>query len=165
MPWDWTFEPMSTTPKNDPLALDEAPLPLGPALPPLPVAAASPGAPASFGAGDLERLCTFAIELWRMKTRLARALPLLPAKEGRPFETSVAKLEELLGEWGLSVEDPSGRPYVEGERLEVLLFEPHADLQRPTILQTVKPAVYRHGVLAKQAQVIVGTPQEAEKAP
>jgi hypothetical protein len=164
---------MSTSPKTDPLALDEAPLPLGPALPPLPPAAALlPGAatPATaasgaFGAADLERLCTFAIELWRMKTRLARALPLLPAKEGRPFETSVAKLEELLGEWGLSVEDPSGRPYVEGERLEVLLFEPHADLQRPTILQTVKPAVYRHGVLAKQAQVIVGTPQEGEKAP
>jgi hypothetical protein len=157
-----------STPKNDPLSLDEAPLPL---VPPLPPTAGSPvtpsaGAPAVAASGlDLERLCAFAVELWRMKTRLARALPLLPAKEGRPFETSVAKLEELLGEWGLSVEDPSGRPYVEGERLEVLLFEPHADLQRPTIVQTVKPSVYRHGVLAKPAQVIVGTPQEAEKAP
>jgi hypothetical protein len=152
--------------KPDPLALDEQPLPIAPLGELAPPAATALTAPlASASPHSLERMAAFAIELWRVKTRLNRALPLLPAKEGRPLETSVTKLEELLCEIGLTVEDPAGRPYVEGERLDVLLFEPHAEVSKPTIVQTVKPAVFHQGLLLKLAQVIVAVPQDEKAEP
>jgi len=106
-------------------------------------------------------LCAMAIEVWRLKSRSSRALPLLPPKEGRPLETSVLRLEELLLEARVTIDDPMGRPYTDGERHQVLLFEPRADVARPTVAQTVKPAVFVDGVLFKPAEVIVATPLSA----
>ncbi len=103
-------------------------------------------------------LCALAIEVWRVKGRLSRTLPLLPSKDARPLETSVLRMEELLVDAHVTIDDPTGRPYAEGERHEVLLFEPHAEVVRPTIAQTVKPAVFVEGVLFKPAEIIVATP-------
>ena len=92
-------------------------------------------------------------------------LPLLPPKEARPLEASVLRMEELLVEARVTIDDPTGRPYAEGERHEVLLFEAHADVTRPTIAQTVKPAVFIEGVLFKPAEVVVATPLAGAAAP
>jgi hypothetical protein len=143
---------------SDAFEIDEEPM----ALIPLEVPVALPAAAASKASGLLG---SFAVELWRIKTRLGRALPLLPPKEARPLETSVLRLEELLTEAGITIEDPTGRPYVEGERLEVLLFEPSPQVTRPTIVQTVKPSVYQHNVLLKPAEVIVAIPGTPDAPP
>ena len=143
---------------SDAFKIDEEPMPVLPLE--VPVVATS--GPALSKGSNL--LASVAIELWRIKTRLARALPLLPVKEARPLETSVLRMEELLAEAGVTIEDPVGRPYVEGERLEVLLFEPSAEVTRPTIVQTVKPSIYQNQVLLKPAEVIVATPGAAPDA-
>lgn len=106
-----------------------------------------------------------AVEIWRLGARLKRVAPLLPSKELRPLESSVAKLGEFLERAGLSTDDPEGRSYTEGEQLEVLLFEQSPGLTRPTVLQTVKPAIYRRGILIGRAEVVVGVPPAADAGP
>lgn len=105
---------------------------------------------------------SIAIELWRMQSRLRRTAALLPPKDARPLQKSVERLGDLLAASGVSVDDPVNRPYVEGERLDVLLFEPQHGLERPRVLQTVKPSVFRDGVCVRAAQVIVGVPSESD---
>lgn len=143
-------------PAENGIALDEQPMEVRPF--PLGVSARAP-------VSNAPMLCALAIEVWRVKSRLSRALPLLPPKEGRPLETSVLRMEELLVEARVTIDDPTGRPYADGERHEVLLFEAHADVTRPTIAQTVKPAVFVDGVLFKPAEVIVATPPAGAVAP
>jgi hypothetical protein len=112
---------------------------------------------------DVDALATLAIEAWRIKGRLAKLHETLAAKELRPLEISLAKMEEALATAGVLLDDPQGRPFHEGDPLEVLLFEPSPGLARSTVLQTVKPAVRVAGKLSRRAEVVVGTPAEGAK--
>ncbi|HEY3450475.1 MAG TPA: hypothetical protein VGK67_29235 [Myxococcales bacterium] len=157
-----------------PLAIRDAPIEVGPLdlaawMPPLSALAAPSAAPAlapvaAAGApGSGEALAALAVEVWRMKGRLAKLSEAVPTKEKRPLESAVAKMEEALSAAGVTIEDPEGRPYHDGDPFEVLLFEPSPALARATVLQTVKPAVLVGGRLSRRAEVVVGTPGEAPK--
>lgn len=121
--------------------------------------ASAPGAGAA--PSPVDALASLAVEAWRVKGRLAKLSGAVPAKELRPLEAAVAKMEESLAGAGVSVDDPVGRPFHEGDPFEVLLFEPSPALARPTVVQTVKPAVLLAGKLVRRAEVVVGTPGEA----
>lgn len=147
---DLTVGPLGI--RDAPMALDG--LDLSAWLPP-----AAPAAPAPQAAAAApEVLAAIAVEAWRLKGRLARLKETLAAKEARPIESAVAKMEEALAGAGIQTEDPQGRPYHDGDPFEVLLFEPTPGLARPTVTQTVKPAVLVNGRLARRAEVVVGTP-------
>lgn len=152
---------------DGPLAIKDAPLEVGPLdlsawMPPLPAAASAASAPTPPSAAtSSEPLAAMAVEVWRLKGRLAKLSEAVPAKEKRPLESAVAKLEEALAAAGVTTEDPEGRPFHDGDPFEVLLFEPAPSLSRPTVLQTVKPAVLVAGKVHKRAEVVVGTPGEA----
>mgnify|MGYP001302949573 CR=1 FL=1 len=75
------------------------------------------------------------------------------------MEAAVARMEELLRGASVELEDPAGRPFREGEPVEVLLFEPSPGVKAPTVLQTVKPGVRVAGRLVRRPEVVVGTPQ------
>lgn len=145
--------------KDDPFELRETPLEVGPmdlsAWLPAPVAAAA----ANVEPGSGEPLPGLAVEVWRLRGRLGRLGELLQAKELRPVEAAVARMEELLRAASVELEDPAGRPFREGEPVEVLLFEPSPGLERPMVLQTVKPGVRVGGRLVRRPEVVVGTPQ------
>lgn len=110
---------------------------------------------------DEEPLAALAVEVWRLRGRLGRLRELVDGRELRPLEATVAKMEEVLRGAGVEIDDPQGRPYHDGELLQVLLFEPSPGLERPMVLQTVKPAIRLGGRGFKPAEVIVGTPAEA----
>ena len=147
-----------------PLAIRDQPLEVGPLdlsawMPPAaPSSSGGVPAPAASPAGSPDTLAALAVEVWRMKGRLARLSEAVAAKEKRPLESAVAKMEEALAAAGVTTEDPEGRPYHDGDPFEVLLFEPSPKLSRPTVLQTVKPAVLVSGKLVRRAEVVVGTP-------
>ncbi|MBI5545254.1 MAG: hypothetical protein HY901_15295 [Deltaproteobacteria bacterium] len=156
--------------EEGPLAIRDGPLELGsldleawlprPAAPSGP-RQASTSAPLSSSPAASEALFAVAIEAWRMKARVVRLKDLLSAKELRALEISVTKMEEALLGAGVQLDDPQGRPFHEGDPLEVLLFEPSPGLARATVLQTVKPAILMAGKLVRRAEVVVGTPGEA----
>lgn len=106
-------------------------------------------------------LLAMALEVWRLETRLTAVESKLGPAQAKLLHASVRRMFELLSDVGFTIEDPTGRPYVEGERIEVLVFEPTVDLQRSTIIETVKPAIYRDSKLAAAAEVIVGVPAGA----
>ena len=160
-------EPEKAPGADDPLSICERPmdpgqLDLSAWLPP-PAAAPAAGVGAAPAAGTTEALCALSVEVWRLKGRLARLTEVLPAKELRPLQSSISKMEEALAGGGVQVDDPQGRPYHEGDPLEVLVFEPSPGLSRPTVLQTVKPAVLLGGKVSRRAEVVVGTPGKAEE--
>jgi hypothetical protein len=137
----------------DPFEIDEAPMEV------IPLRLSEHGqAPAPVPRGSLDAAAV-AVEVWRIRSRLKRAAPLLPAKEAKPLESALARLEELVAAAGITIEDPEGRPYVEGERMEVILFEPQDALERPCVVQTVKPAIFLGGALLRAPEVIVGVPK------
>jgi hypothetical protein len=155
-------EPIKDLGSEDaPLSLREKPMDLGEldlsAWLPAPAQASAALAP-----GATDALAALAIEVWRLKARLSRLGEALPAKELRPLESGTAKMEEALAGAGIQVDDPQGRPYHDGDPLEVLVFEPSPGLSRPTVLQTVKPAVLSFGKVHKRAEVVVGTPAKEE---
>ena len=152
-----------------PFAIDDAPMEIGEldmsAWLPLPPtgAAKEPATSAAPAPQGTEALTGLAVEVWRMKGRLARLREVAPAKELRPLESALAKMEEVLAAATVELDDPQGRPYHEGEPYEVLLFEPSPGLARPMVLQTVKPLVRVGGKLAKRGEVVVGTPGGEKK--
>jgi hypothetical protein len=160
---------------SGPFAIDDAPMEIGEldlnAWLPLPGGKADPAAkeppsapqPPSQPPGA-DALCGLAVEVWRMKGRLARLREVAPPKELRPLESALAKMEEVLQAAAVEIDDPQGRPYHEGEPYEVLLFEPSPGLARPMVLQTVKPLVRVGGKLARRGEVVVGTPSGEKKA-
>jgi len=160
-------KPPSRLLTEGPLAIRDAPLELGSldlnAWMPELGRAGAPLPPPTAVAPSAEALPALAVEVWRLKGRLARLAESVPAKELRPLESAIAKIEESLVAAGVQTEDPQGRPFHEGDPFEVLLFEPSPALARPTVLQTVKPAVLIAGKLARRAEVVVGTPGEAPK--
>lgn len=150
---------------SDPLHIDEQPLDCVPLVTRV-GGGTGVAAQAAREASAVERLdlCALAIELWRIRSRLQRVTPLLPARDARPLESSLARIEGLLVAAGVTTDDPEGRPYAEGDRVDVLLFEPHETLERATVLQTVKPAVLRDGSRVRSAEVIVGVPSGDARA-
>ncbi|MGC4119324.1 MAG: hypothetical protein QM765_33115 [Myxococcales bacterium] len=160
-----------------PLAIRDTPLELGPLdlsawMPPapdrsapatsLPSTQSTQSAPSSSSTTS-DALLTLAVEVWRLKGRFAKLSETVPAKEKRPLESAVAKMEEALSAAGVATEDPEGRPYHDGDPFEVLLFEPTPALARPTVLQTVKPAVLVAGKVVRRAEVVVGTPGDPKQ--
>jgi len=146
----------AASPRPDPFALREAPLPVDPRE-------VAPLLVTSHEAGDPGPLYEMAIELWRLQTRLGRLRELVAEKELRPVESSVSKMEEVLRRSEIQVEDLTGRPYHEGDTIEVRLFEPSPQLARPVVVQTVKPSVLHRGRVVRQAEVIVGVPASSEE--
>ncbi len=175
-----------------PLAIRDAPLEVGPLdlsawMPPAPSASpasllsssSGPSAPSATSThpshpshqshqshqSHADTLAALAVEVWRLKGRLARLTDAVPSKEKRPLETAVAKMEEALAASGVTTDDPEGRPYHDGDPFEVLLFEPTPALARPTVVQTVKPAVLVAGKVSRRAEVVVGTPGDTPEPP
>ena len=147
---------------DGPFAINDAPLPIGEldlsAWLPQALAKSAADAAQPVSPQGMEALATLAVEVWRLKGRLSRLGEVAPAKELRPVQTAVAKMEEALAAASVEIDDPQGRPYHDGEPFEVLLFEPSPGLSRPTVLQTVKPLVRLGGKLVRRGEVVVGTP-------
>jgi hypothetical protein len=153
-----------------PFAIRDAPMEIGELdlsawLPPAPNRTSSAAASSTARGADRdgEILAALAIEAWRLKGQLARLRELLPDAEQRAVESAVGKMEELLRQASVELEDPKGRLFREGELLEALRFEPSPGLSQPTVLQTIRPLVRVGGQPACRGQVVVGTPIPADR--
>jgi hypothetical protein len=72
---------------------------------------------------------------------------------------------DALGEMGIEVLDHTGAPYNSGLELEVLAFQPMAELAGEQVLETIRPSVYINARKLQTGQVIVGTPLAHSESP
>lgn len=101
-----------------------------------------------------QALCLAAVEGWR----LARLVPRLCAEDAPRVQSIADRLNSSLTQAGVTVEDHTHQPYVEGLAVEILTTEDRTDITPGSmqIVETVKPSVHISGQLALQGQVILG---------
>lgn len=118
-----------------------------------------------------EVLAELATALWYLKTKFVRLAWSAPASEAddpreRRALRQVDRAAAGLADIGVEVDDPIGRRYPPGAEalMQALDYQPRADLEQDTVVQTVAPLVYRHGRIIRRAEVYVGIPEEPAAA-
>lgn len=134
-----------------PLAIHDAPmevgaLDLGAWLPPAPHDASVPA------------LATLAVELWRLRGRLEGLRNAVSEADTLALQAVVSAAEGVLRASGVTLDDPCGRPYEEGDAIEVVGAQTSTDISRPTVVRTIRPTIRVGRRVAQAAQVILATP-------
>ncbi len=119
------------------------------------------GPAASAPALDDDTLAQLATHLWRARQRLGdpEADP-ATRRAVRHIESAtdtLARLQVVTKDWLQQSYDP-------GLPLRVITFQPAPGITRDTIIEVIRPAVFREDRLLQPAEVVVGTP-EAVAAP
>jgi hypothetical protein len=110
-------------------------------------------------------LAELAIQVWRLRKRVERIDPVERQKERRQFEDSTKRFERILADEDIVIDDPIGKPFVDGwVEIEVVAWDPVDDITErplfpgPWIKDTVKPIVRRGGRIIGNGQVVVANP-------
>ena len=103
----------------------------------------------------LADLCT---QLWRLRTRMLDKDR--PREEMRRVYRYVEAAWDALASAGIEILDHTGEMVPEGGvyALKIIAVEPHPELAREMVIETVKPSVYRAKHLVQMGEVIVGRP-------
>ena len=107
-------------------------------------------------------LSEIATELWRLKQKMIDEQNGEPSEAMRRPYRHVASALDALAEVGIEIQNHTGQPYKSGLAVEVLAFQPTAEIAREMIVETVRPSIYLNEKQVQQGQVIVGTPQDKE---
>jgi len=114
---------------------------------------------------DDTSIAELAVQLWRLRKRMEMQFPEARGKERRRFEDPIRRLEHVLTDAGVVLDDPIGRPFVDGwVEIEVVAWEPpkaddpHATTDCPWVADTIRPIVRKAGEIISRGQVIVANP-------
>ena len=94
-------------------------------------------------------------------TNLWRAARKLAGPEGGPSGSAARHVRAAMDAFasaGLTVADHDGRVFDPGLALEVVAYEPRPGTKAETVLETVRPCVYRSGRRVQIGQVVVAAP-------
>jgi hypothetical protein len=94
--------------------------------------------------------------LWRA----GRKLSATGTDEQRQAARHLRAATSALAEAGLTVQDHDGTTFDPGLALEVIAYEQRPDASTETVLETVRPCVYREGRRIQIGQVIVARPEK-----
>ena len=97
--------------------------------------------------------------LWRAGRKLSSA----GSDEQRQAARHLRAACTALAEAGLSFQDHDGTTFDPGMALEVIAYEPRADAPAETVVETVRPCVYRNGRRIQIGQVIVARPEKKKR--
>ncbi|MGH4023071.1 MAG: hypothetical protein ACRDRV_00630 [Pseudonocardiaceae bacterium] len=106
---------------------------------------------------DDQALAGVVTSMWRAQRKVESEEPVGPMRQvGRHVQAAWDSLDRI----GVKVLDHDGEPFDSGLSLEALAIQPHPGLHRETVIETVKPTIYRNEQLIQMGQVIVGTPEK-----
>ena len=110
-------------------------------------------------------LAELAIQLWRLGNGLLDPETREPTDETRMAYRRLEATWDSMNALGIEVRDYTFQEIAEHgiTDLRILAEEPRADLNRRTVIQTIKPAVIYRGNQLAMAEVIVGIPLEPDK--
>jgi hypothetical protein len=96
--------------------------------------------------------------LWRLKNKM------IDPKSKKPLEEMSRAYRHLDSVWtaiensGVEIINHDGDIFDSGKSLKALAFEPAAGVERETVIETVKPSIYKNKLCIQMGEVIVGTP-------
>jgi hypothetical protein len=97
--------------------------------------------------------------LWRA----GRKLSATGSDEQRQAARHLRAACTALAEAGLTFQDHDGTAFDPGLALEVIAYEPRPDAGGETVLETVRPCVYRDGRRIQIGQIIVARPEKKKR--
>jgi hypothetical protein len=130
--------------------------------PALPIASVGPAREVPAIESDLDDavIADVATNLWRSLKRFEGAESESATRLHRMTTRNLRAIAERLDEAGVRIHDHDGLAFDLGMALEVVAYEPRPNLERETVVETVRPSIYRAGRRVQIGQVIVGMPTE-----
>lgn len=106
---------------------------------------------------DDKALADAATNLWSALGSLDKAEG-RPPREVRRAGRYLRNVRDTLADAGLVIRDHTGEAFHPGRSLEVLAYVDEPELQRETVLETVRPSITLRDRRIQMGQVIVGCP-------
>ena len=100
--------------------------------------------------------------LWRLKQKMLQPGTNQPLEETRRAYRHLESVWDALTQAEVIIQDHTNQPFDPGLSLKALAYQPTPNLQRPKVIETIKPSVYFKGKAILMGEVIVGTPVEKE---
>ena len=110
--------------------------------------------------GDLFYLLTNIVTgVWKTHQRLIAMGADQPSSENRKLFRTIDSTLQTIKQSGVEVIDRTNEPYVNGMTEKVLTFQPIPELEKETIIETLKPSILYKGQLIQYGEIIVGQPK------
>lgn len=113
-------------------------------------------------AADLDdgTVADIATNMWRVMKRFSGDGEV--SKAQRMAMRNLTAMSERLDAAGIRVQDHDGTPWDPGMSLKAIAYEPRPNVEQETVVETVRPTVYRGGQCIQFGHVIVGVPEKGQ---
>jgi hypothetical protein len=108
-------------------------------------------------------MADLATNLWRVTKKLAGEQNGDAARGRKMASRHAQAAQESLAEAGIQVQDHDGTPFHPGLSLDVIAYEARQGTASETVVETVRPSVYRAGRCIQTGQVIVAQPEGVQQ--
>jgi hypothetical protein len=136
----------------------DQPTAIATAIAPAPVVEPTP-APSDL---DDRAVADIATNMWRVLKRFSDNGDGELSKAQRMATRNLTAMSDRLSTAGVRVQDHDGMPWDPGMSLKAIAYEPRPNLGRETVVETVRPTVYRGGQCIQFGHVIVGVPEKGQ---
>jgi hypothetical protein len=111
---------------------------------------------------DDRTVADVATNMWRVLKRFSDNGDGEVPKAQRMAMRNLTAMSERLQAAGIRVQDHEGTPWDPGMSLKAIAYEPRPNVERETVVETVRPTVYRGGQCIQFGHVIVGVPEKGQ---
>nr|WP_042187612.1 hypothetical protein [Kibdelosporangium sp. MJ126-NF4]CEL18225.1 hypothetical protein [Kibdelosporangium sp. MJ126-NF4]CTQ90544.1 hypothetical protein [Kibdelosporangium sp. MJ126-NF4] len=111
---------------------------------------------------DDKTVADVATNLWRVLKRFGENGDGEASKAQRMAKRNLTAMSDRLSAAGVRAQDHDGMPWDLGMSLKAMAYEPRPNLERETVVDTVRPTVYRGGRCIQFGHVIVGVPEKGQ---
>ena len=105
-------------------------------------------------------LAELGTDLWRARRRLGDGQDRDAPREQRLAARSLRAAWDRLADAGVEVQEHDGMPFDVGMKLDVLAYQDDPNVTKETVLETVRPSVYRGERCIQVGEVIVAVPEK-----
>lgn len=143
-----------------PVTVETVPAPTAEAAPaPVPVVETVPA-----DSTDLpdEVVAAIATDVWRTRRKIGDGQDRDQPREQRQAARHLRAVWDRLAEAGVEIQEHERVPFDLGMMLDVLAYQDDPDVTKETILETVRPSVYRGERCIQVGQVIVAVPEKGQ---
>lgn len=122
------------------------------------------GISTSISEESIRFLSDLSLSLWRLEKKMTKPGADQPLDEMTHAYACLTSIWNILIQAGVTVREHTGLLYESGLPLAVMGYEEIAGISEPTIIKTIKPAVYLHGNPVQYGEIIVGLPLRKDES-
>ncbi len=111
---------------------------------------------------DDRTIADVATNMWRVLKRFSENGDGEVSKAQRMATRNLGAMSDRLSEAGVRVQDHDGMVWDPGLALKAIAHEPRPNVERETVVETVRPSVYRGERCIQFGHVIVGVPEKGQ---